>query len=306
MAIPKEIEEKITKLENVAEDIENKANKLITNAPLKYFPTLDQYDWSKPLPSELRDLQSEIIGEYRGWYEAGLKLLEMYYNSETNEFQKYYQYKDPSRCEGGVLEYLQFEVDIYGNNKIEVFGEFLDVFSKQKNILSSIKHIDIEINKEIINENAEKKVILILEKFHRFAKQLEQRQGKSTIPKIDIKNEYDVQDLLHAVLKLEFDDVRAEEYVPSYAGSNSRMDFLLKEEQIVIEVKKTSDNLKDKEIGAQLNDDSAKYRNHQNCKTLYCFIYDPDELISNPYGIENDLSKDVEGFKVIVIICPKR
>ncbi len=75
-----------------------------------------------------------------------------------------------------------------------------------------------------------------MRKFHRFAKQLERHQGKSTISKIEIKNEYDVQDLLYAILKLEFDDVRPEEYTPSYAGSNSRMDFLLKKEQIVIEL----------------------------------------------------------------------
>lgn len=61
---------------------------------------------------------------------------------------------------------------------------------------------------------------------------------------------------------MEFDDVRPEEYTPSYAGSNSRMDFLLKKEQIVIEVKKASKHLKDKEIGKQLNDDIAKYKSH--------------------------------------------
>ena len=105
-----------------------------------------------------------------------------------------------------------------------------------------------EAEREGKDENVEERLIRILNRFHRFVKQLKRHQGKSTIPEIDIQNEYDVQDLLHAILKLEFDDVRAEEYTPSYAGSNSRMDFLLKNEQIVIEVKKTSQYLKDKEI----------------------------------------------------------
>jgi len=56
-------------------------------------------------------------------------------------------------------------------------------------------------------------------------------------------------------------------------GSNSRMDFLLKKEEIVVEVKKTSENLKDKKIGVQLNDDIAKYKTHPNCKILFCFIF---------------------------------
>ena len=156
------------------------------------------------------------------------------------------------------------------------------------------------------DENVEERVVQILKRFHRFVKQLKRHQGKSTIPIIEVQNEYDVQDLLHALLKLEFDDVRAEEYTPSYAGSNSRMDFLLKKEEIVVEVKKTSEHLKDKEIGVQLNDDIAKYKTHPNCRILYCFIYDPQELISNPDGLQNDLSKETEEFKVKVIITPKR
>ena len=160
--------------------------------------------------------------------------------------------------------------------------------------------------REETNENVEERLIRILNRFHRFANQLKRHQGKSTIPEIDIQNEYDVQDLLHAILRLEFDDVRAEEYTPSYAGSNSRIDFLLKKEQIAVEVKKTSEHLKDKEIGVQLNDDIAKYQHHPNCRTLYCFIYDPQELISNPDGLQNDLSKETEEFKVKVIITPKR
>ncbi len=162
------------------------------------------------------------------------------------------------------------------------------------------------IEREIQEEKVEERLIRILSRFHRFTKQLKRRQGRSTIPIIEVQNEYDVQDLLHALLKLEFDDVRAEEYTPSYAGSNSRIDFLLKKEEIVVEVKKSSEKLKDKEIGVQLNDDIAKYKTHPNCKVLYCFIYDPQELLSNPDGLENDLSKDTEEFKVKVIIIPKR
>ncbi|MEI6002257.1 hypothetical protein H3V53_35580 [Paraburkholderia bengalensis] len=35
-------------------------------------------------------------------------------------------------------------------------------------------------------------------------------------------DEYDVQDLLHGVLHLEFDDIRPEEWCPSYAGTGTR------------------------------------------------------------------------------------
>ncbi len=122
---------------------------------------------------------------------------------------------------------------------------------------------------------------------------------------MEIEDEYDVQDLLCALLKLHFKDVRPEEWTPSYAGGSNRMDFLLKEEQIAIEVKMTRKSLIDKEIGDQLIIDIAKYKNHPNCKTLYCFIYDPDALIRNPKGLSSDLEMLGDGLTVRVFIRPE-
>jgi len=51
------------------------------------------------------------------------------------------------------------------------------------------------------------------------------------------------------LLKIYFDDIRTEEWTPSRAGKASRMDFLLKKEKCVIEVKKTRKTLKGKEVG---------------------------------------------------------
>lgn len=90
---------------------------------------------------------------------------------------------------------------------------------------------------------------------------------------LTIEDEYDVQDLLHALLLLYFDDVRAEEWTPSYAGKSVRMDFLLKNENVVIEVKKTRLGLADKELGDQLIIDVDRYKVHPDCKRLICFIY---------------------------------
>ena len=42
-----------------------------------------------------------------------------------------------------------------------------------------------------------------------------------------MEDEYDVQDLFHALLTIYFEDIRKEEWSPSYAGGASRMDFLL-------------------------------------------------------------------------------
>lgn len=140
-------------------------------------------------------------------------------------------------------------------------------------------------------------------RFHAAARQLQHRHaGRSTLT---IEDEYDVQDLLHAILRLHFDDIRAEEWSPSYAGGGSRIDFLLKAERIVIEVKKTRPSMKAKDLGEQLIIDRARYQRHPDCDTLVCFVYDPDGRIGNPVGIERDLEEQAGRIRVRVIIAPR-
>ena len=114
-----------------------------------------------------------------------------------------------------------------------------------------------------------------------------------------------MQDLLHCLLKINFTDIRKEEWTPSYAGSASRMDFLLKKEKTVIEVKMTRKGLSDKELGKQLIEDKNKYKAHPDCNKLICFTYDPEGRISNPNGIQNDLNENDSEFKVEIIIKPE-
>lgn len=61
----------------------------------------------------------------------------------------------------------------------------------------------------------------LLSRFHTVAKQLRHRhEDRETL---DIKDEYDVQDLLHSLLRIRFHDIRPEEWTPSYAGSLLRI-----------------------------------------------------------------------------------
>lgn len=142
----------------------------------------------------------------------------------------------------------------------------------------------------------------ICERFHLVARQLRsRREGR---PTLSVHDEYDAQDLLHALLFLHFEDVRAEEWSPSYAGKASRLDFLLKPEQIVVEVKKTRERLGAREVGAQLIEDIARYQSHPDCRALVCFVYDPEGIVSNPRGLERDLGRD-NPFPVKVYIRPR-
>ena len=54
------------------------------------------------------------------------------------------------------------------------------------------------------------RVVVLCRRFPLFVERLQNRQHGR--PARDVVDEYDVQDLLHAILKLHFDDVRPEEY----------------------------------------------------------------------------------------------
>ncbi len=165
----------------------------------------------------------------------------------------------------------------------------------------------LELYPVLVTKPQELSAVVIIEKclqrFHLVARQLRKRyDGRETL---DVKDEYDVQNLLHSLLQLFFDDIRPEEWTPSYAGKASRMDFILKPEQTVIETKMTRERLGSKQIGDHLLIDIGRYQTHTDCKTLVCFVYDPDGYINNPYGLESDLSKSVNGMVVKVFVYPK-
>jgi len=140
------------------------------------------------------------------------------------------------------------------------------------------------------------------DRFHHVVRQLRQRYDSRAT--LDVEDEYDVQNLLHALLRLNFDDIRAEEWTPSYAGKASRVDFLLKNEQCVLETKMARRTLTQRELGDQLIVDIERYKTHPDCKQLWCFVYDPNGHIVNPRGIEFDLARNDGLLRVAVIIRP--
>ena len=177
------------------------------------------------------------------------------------------------------------------------------LFYAIQNELRTLTWLKSPSKKSTINEiSGLAQLKLVLSRFHQVARQIEHRySGRNTIA---INDEYDVQDLLHSLLKIYFDDIRPEEYTPSYAGSSSRVDFLLKAENIVVEVKYANSKLTDKLIGEQLIIDTKRYQSHPDCKILVSFVYDPNGNLKNPHGLEKDLSGKNSDLNVIVVVNP--
>lgn len=124
---------------------------------------------------------------------------------------------------------------------------------------------------------------------------------------LTFNSEYDVQDLLHSQLRPWIQDIRAEEFTPSYAGSSTRMDFLLPAHNLVLETKIVRDRAHGKKVGDELIIDIAHYKSHSACKYLWCVIYDPNHFIANSQGLITDLegehaSKDGKvAVKVLIV-----
>lgn len=119
-----------------------------------------------------------------------------------------------------------------------------------------------------------------------------------------IEVEYDVQDLLHALLRVQFDHVRAEEWNPSYAGSSTRMDFFLDDHATVVEVKKMRPTLTTTQLVNELIIDISRYRlSRPEIQQLVCLVYDPGRAVKNPRVVVKDLEQQsVDGFRVKVLI----
>jgi len=193
---------------------------------------------------------------------------------------------------------LKYEFEKSYQNGIKRAITILDSF------IDEIRKYWDESNEDEDNRvSALENIKLIIKRFHKVATQLRERY--SARETLEIKDEYDIQDLFHALLKLFFDDIKREEYTPSYAGASLKVNFLLKKEKIIIEIKKTRKGLGAKEIKEQLMVDTVKYQSHPDCNLFVCFVYDPEGYITNPWELEHNLSKEINGIPVSVFITPE-
>ena len=210
-----------------------------------------------------------------------------------------------------VLAYLQNHFNRHGNFYIESIHDIAKTnwqtnHTAAKTMLEVLSSFRDKVSMGIVqpdsvitSSNGAFNLNIIFDRFHDVARELRTRHYNRATLSVD--DEYDVQDLLRALLRLYFKDIREEEWTTSFAGASARMDFLLKAERIVIEVKRTRKSLTAKKLGDELIEDITRYRTHPDCDKLICFVYDPEGLLGNPQGIINDLSTQNEGFVEVII-----
>jgi hypothetical protein len=67
----------------------------------------------------------------------------------------------------------------------------------------------------------------------------------------------------------------------------------------------TRQSLGQNELVKQLIVDKAQYEAHPDCRTLVCFVYDPQLRLVNPEALEHDLSGGDRELDTFVIVSPK-
>lgn len=224
--------------------------------------------------------------EFKTWHHEAKRFVYHHFGSDSPEYENFLKLFIP--C-----------VRTLNSDKLDI--------AHLKRELTAAKGVFQNYLSELCDDSAEADVAFepeqgierIFSRFKNIAIQLTKRHKQKET--LIITDEYDVQDLLHSLLKLYFDDVRDEEPIPSFAGASSRTDFYIPEIKTFIEVKKTRSGLKDKELRDQLIIDIEQYQKHQGCEKIYCFVYDPDNILRNPAAIRNDLEEKHQGLVRVFI-----
>lgn len=134
------------------------------------------------------------------------------------------------------------------------------------------------------------------------------RNRNADRPNFEITCEQDVQDLLHALLKPIFPDVRGEEWTPKHGTKSKRIDFVIPSISTIIETKYMRDSSHANSISDELKTDIQSYHSHEQCNRIYGIIWDDGGEIIDRSNFENELSgsQTIDGteFDVKVLVLP--
>lgn len=140
-------------------------------------------------------------------------------------------------------------------------------------------------------------------RFHQVTRQLRRRgEERATI---EVEDQRDVQDLLEILLSVEFDEILMLEWAPPYLDGARRTDLVVPQEGIVISVRRTRPGAGSKLIAEHIAADARHYMAEPSCKTLFCFVYDPEGRIGNPQSLEREQTQNLKGTRIEVIVEPK-
>jgi hypothetical protein len=175
-------------------------------------------------------------------------------------------------------------------------------------VQSQILLEDIEstlLQTKFINKNADEVVRDVLNNFSNAIQKIISGR-RSNHPDFKIEDEYDVQDISYVILKSIFPNLREEDPIPKVGAKSTKIDLILREEKILIEVKMIK--AKDSNETHFIEELKVDFESYHECKwlrKLFCFVYDPYKKtrdISNFQDLNGDRTKGDHNFNVEIIV----
>lgn len=173
----------------------------------------------------------------------------------------------------------------------------------KENMEAAKQRVISYIENILCDNEKEEQVLGILNNFYLFLENLIEREPhkrggiqQEQLHALKIKNEYDVQHLLYACIKLLYPMARAEVSEDTGYGT-VRTDIFL-DTNHVIEVKCTRKNMSLKKLTEEIEADMI----HYNAENIYFFLYDKEKIIENPMVFKKCYEEKIKEKKVYIII----
>lgn len=161
-----------------------------------------------------------------------------------------------------------------------------------------------------LNPQKNEDVISMMRRFSTAAKYLSERpRADKRTQSYCIKDEYDVQDLLYAILKTVIPDLEREDPVSKIAGDSGRVDLCSSLRGMVVEIKYVSSAKRAAALVSECGERVLRYYKWPSLRHLVFFIYDPDSHLKDPDNFIRDLTSPVtqfngKEFSVTTVISP--
>lgn len=237
----------------------------------------------EPALETIRSLRSD----YRAWYARSLRLL------PAELAKQFAEQRDGGMFSTGIAKYLDDPRELsvlQGDDGSFPLGRWQHPVSQVRGRLEKQRTLLLEASPDTTApEQAAAEIGAMLRRIPEMLAVIQRRRPDWALAE-EINDEADLQVVVEAVLRMVFDDVRPEDYVPSRGAGNSRVDFVLPEVSVVIETKMTRSSLTSKKLGEELLIDAGRYPRHPDCEAIVAFVYDPERRIDNPRGVERDLT----------------
>ncbi|WP_373214571.1 hypothetical protein [Ruminococcus sp. 5_1_39BFAA] len=194
--------------------------------------------------------------------------------------------------------------ELLGLERIAYYPQNVYSDKETKENMETAKYRVISYIEDILRDDGKDGQLLeILNNFYLFLENLTERKPHKSggiqqeqLDALKIKNEYDVQHLLYACIKLFYPMARAEVNEDTGYGT-VRTDIFLDSEH-VIEIKCTRKNMKLKKLTEEIEADMV----HYGAENIYFFLYDKEKIIENPMVFKKNYEEKIKGKKVHIII----